>query len=428
MKLNSLPASIVLLLSLSSCAVNYSLDLGNNPPEIAGFSGKHLENISAFAQRYVDEDKFAGVVTMVSRHGEIVHYNAVGQYGLDNDKPVSADTLFRIFSMTKPVTAVAAMMLYEQGKFQMNDPVSIYLPEFKDQKILLDGQLLTPKSPMTMRQLFTHTAGLSYGWTLDNPVDEQYKDAQLFASRDLNEFTEKLSKLPLRFEPGTRYHYSVSSDLLGAVIERLSGQTLDEFFAKNIFVPLGMNDTFFSVPDNKRHRLASSHTWDAKQNKMALVPPEHQRNYTNVTFFSGGGGLVSTISDYMRFCQVFIDGGRSNGVRILGPKTVQYMTGDHLTPEVRAEGVGEYPSLDFYPGQSMALGFGVITNPTIAPSIASKGELSWGGVAGTQFWIDPLEGIVGIAMVQLYRSPWPLRFDFKVATYQSLTELNPASD
>ena len=419
---------IVLVWTLSACTVNYSLDVGSGSPEIAGFSRPHLERISAMTQRYVKEGKYAGVVTMVSRNGTTVHYNAVGQYGIDNDTPVAADTLFRIFSMTKPVTAVAAMMLYEQGKFQMTDPVSKHLPEFKDQKLLLDGQLVTPASPMTMRQLFTHTAGLTYGFTLDNPVDELYKEAQLFESRDLREFSAKLASLPLRFEPGTRYHYSVSVDLLGAVIERLSDQSLETFFAENIFQPLGMNDTFFSVPDDKRQRLASSHYWDTEQNRLTIVTADRQRNYTNVTLYSGGGGLVSTITDYLRFCQIFIGGGSYDGVRILGPKTMEYMSGDHLTPEVRAEGVGQYPSDDLYPGQSMALGFGVITNPIIAPSISSKGELSWSGAAGTQFWIDPLEGIVGVAMVQLYRSPWPLRFDFKVATYQALTELQSHRD
>jgi CubicO group peptidase (beta-lactamase class C family) len=326
--------------------------------------------------------------------------------------------------MTKPITAVAAMILYEEGKYQMTDPVARYLPQFDGQMLQAGDTLIEPASPMTMGQLFTHTAGLTYGWTADNPVDIQYGDAKLFESRDLDEFIEKLAELPLRFEPGTRYHYSVAMDVLGAVVEKLSGQTLEAFFEARIFKPLGMTDTFFSVPAEKIHRLASSHYWDSENNKLALVPPENERSNTNVTLFSGGGGLVSTITDYMRFCEMLIKGGSYNGARLLGPKTVQFMSADHLTPEVRAEGVGQYPSLDFFPGQSMALGFGVIINPGITPAISSKGELSWGGIAGTQFWIDPEEDLIGIAMVQLYRSPWPLRFDFKVATYQALTELN----
>lgn len=396
-------------------------------PEKVGVSTSRLERISDLARRYVEDGKFAGIVTMVSRHGKVIHYDAQGQYGLDNDTPVAADTLFRIFSMTKPVTAVAAMILYEEGKFQMSDPVSKYLPEFRDQKLQNGEELVDPQSPMTMRQLFTHTAGLTYGWTPDNPVDLLYRDAKLIESRDSDEFIAKLAQLPLRFEPGTRYHYSFATDVLGVVVERLSGQSLEVFFEERIFNPLAMTDTFFSVPPDKMHRLASVHYWDGEANEIKLVPQETQRNFQEVTFFSGGGGLVSTIGDYMRFCEMLRNGGSYNGARLLGPKTVQFMSSDQLSPEVRAVGRGEYPSLDFFPGQSMAMGFGVITNPGITPAISSKGELSWGGIAGTQFWIDPEEEIIGIAMVQLYRSPWPLRFDFKVATYQALTEVNSGS-
>lgn len=396
-------------------------------PEKVGVSTSRLERISNLARRYVEDGKFAGIVTMVSRHGKVIHYDAQGQYGLDNDTPVAADTLFRIFSMTKPVTAVAAMILYEEGKFQMSDPVSKYLPEFRDQKLQNGEELVDPQSPMTMRQLFTHTAGLTYGWTPDNPVDLLYRDAKLIESRDSDEFIAKLAQLPLRFEPGTRYHYSFATDVLGVVVERLSGQSLEVFFEERIFNPLAMTDTFFSVPPDKMHRLASVHYWDGEANEIKLVPQETQRNFQEVTFFSGGGGLVSTIGDYMRFCEMLRNGGSYNGARLLGPKTVQFMSSDQLSPEVRAVGRGEYPSLDFFPGQSMAMGFGVITNPGITPAISSKGELSWGGIAGTQFWIDPEEEIIGIAMVQLYRSPWPLRFDFKVATYQALTEVNSGS-
>ena len=401
-----------------------SAELPSIRPEQAGVSSVRLGRISELGRQYVEEGKFAGIVTIVSRHGKVIHFDAVGRYGLDNDKAMDKDALFRIYSMTKAVTAVAAMILYEEGKFQMTDPVSKYLPEFGDQKLQVGEELVDPASPMTMRQLFTHTAGLTYGWTLDNPVDNKYAAAELNESHDSDEFIAKLADLPLRFEPGTRYHYSYATDVLGVVIERISGQSLDTFFAERIFVPLGMNDTFFEVPPEKLHRLASIHYWDDAASELKLVPPDRQRNFQDVTFFSGGGGLISTATDYMRFCEVLRNGGSANGARILGPKTIQFMTSDQLTPEVRAEGVGQYPSLDFFPGQSMALGFGVIINPGITPAVSSRGEISWGGVAGTQYWVDPEEEIIGIAMVQSYRSPWPLRFDFKVATYQALTELH----
>ena len=405
-------------------SISQASELQTSKPEKVSVSAQRLEKIDAMARQYVADGSYSGIVTMLARHGKIIHLNAHGTYGIDNQTPMAADTLFRIYSMTKPITSIAAMMLYEEGKFHMTDPVSKHLPEFAEQKILIDGKLVEPESPMIMRQLFTHTAGLTYGSTLDNPVDHQYKDAQILDSDDLNQFTEKLATLPLRFEPGTRYHYSVSLDVLGAIIERLSGVPLDEFFETRIFQPLGMTDTSFQVSADKRHRLASDQYWDYDNDKIAVVAEDKQRDFDKVTMFSGGGGLVSTIGDYMKFCQMVLNGGSFNGDSLLGPKTVEFFGSDHLTPEVRAEGVGQYPSADLYPGQSMALGLGVIINPALTPSMSSKGELSWGGIAGTKFWIDPQEQFIGIAMVQLYGSPWPLRFDFKVAAYQALMQLN----
>jgi len=397
--------------------------------EKVGMSSQRLERLNDLADHYVEQGNYSGIVTMVARNGNVVHLNAAGHYGVDNPKPMTPDTLFRIYSMTKPITAIAAMMLYEEGKFHIDDPVSKHLPEFAEQKLLVVDEagkesLVTPQSPMTMRQLFTHTAGLTYGTTLDNPVDHQYKDAAIFESKDLGEFSEKLAKLPLRFEPGTRYHYSVSLDVLGAAIERLSGIGLDEFFASRIFKPLAMNDTFFNVPADKIERLASDQYWDYEASKVTAMPAESKRDFENVTLFSGGGGLVSSIRDYMRFCQMILNGGSFDGQQLLSPKTVAFFGSDHLTPEVRAAGRGEYPSADLYAGQSMALGLGVVVEPTMMPSMSSKGELSWGGVAGTKFWINPKEEIIGIAMVQLYRAPTPLKFDMKVATYQAITDLN----
>jgi CubicO group peptidase (beta-lactamase class C family) len=343
--------------------------------------------------------------------------------------PMKMDTLFRIYSMTKPITAIAAMMLYEEGRFHIDDPVSKHLPEFAEQKLLLIDDsgvesLVEPQSPMTMRQLFTHTAGLTYGSTLDNPVDLLYKDANLFETENLSAFSEKLATLPLRFEPGTRYHYSVSLDVLGAAIERLSGMTLAEFFQTRIFDPLGMSDTFFSVPKNKLERLASDQYWDYEKSQVTAMPAAAMRDFSNVTLYSGGGGLVSTIGNYMRFAQMVLNGGSFNGQQLLGPKTVAFFGSDHLTPEVRAAGRGQYPSADLYAGQSMALGLGVVVEPARMPSMSTKGELSWGGVAGTKFWISPEEELIGIAMVQLYRAPTPLKFDMKVAAYQAIIESN----
>ena len=271
----------------------------------------------------------------------------------------------------------------------------------------------------------SHSAGLAYNFGSDHPARAAYQEADIRGSRDLDEYIDRLATVPLRFEPGTRYHYSVATDVLGAMIERLSGMTLEEYFQKRIFAPLGMHDTFFNVPEDKLHRLASNHYWNAEENAMAVVPPERNRPPTGITLFSGGGGLISTAMDYMIFCEMLRDGGRYNGVRILGPKTVQYMTINHLTDDVRNEGAHEYPASHLYPGQSFGLGFGVITDPGQSQVISSAGEFSWGGAANTKFWIDPEEELVAILMTQFLGSPWSddTRYHMKIATYQALTEL-----
>ena len=418
--------TILRIIAVIVLAPLHATELEQVAPEDVGFSSERLDKIMEFVRRDIDAGKMVGTVTMVARHGKIVHFDSAGSYGLDNDKPIDRDALFRIYSMTKPITTVAAMMLYEEGKFQLGDPVSQYLPEFENQKILRDGELVAPQSPMTIEQLMSHSAGLTYGWANDHAAELAYQEAKLGDSRNLDEYIDRLAELPLRFEPGTRYHYSVATDVLGALVERLSGLTLEDFFDKRIFQPLGMHDTFFNVPEDKLHRLASNHYWDAEAGSMAVIPSDRMRPPTNVTLFSGGGGLISTAMDYMIFCEMLRQGGSYDGVRILGSKTVQYMTINHLTDEVRNEGAGEYPASHLYPGQSFGLGFGIITDPGQSQVISSQGEYSWGGAANTKFWIDPEEDLVAILMTQFLGSPWSdeTRFNMKIATYQALTELN----
>lgn len=418
---STLVTAASLLTLTASCL---AADMAVTQAEKVGMSSQQLVKLDEMGQRYIDQKQYSGLVSMVARKGSVVHLKAFGNMSVDNDTPIQTDTLFRIYSMTKPITAVAAMILYEEGKFHLNEPVSKYLPEFADVKVLKDGELVTPSAPMTIRQLFTHSAGLSYGFSTDNSVDEEYRKVKPLDSKDLREFVQKVANIPLRFEPGKRYQYSVSYDVLGAIIERLADMPLDQFFQQRIFQPLGMQDTFFQVPASKFKRLAGDQYWDAANKKLMPVPASNQRNYASVSLFSGGGGLVSSASDYMRFAQMVLNGGSYNGVRILGPKTVQYMGLNHLTPAARAEGVGVFQNADLYAGQSMSLGFGVVTNPALMPATSSMGEISWAGVAGTKFWIDPEEEIIGIAMVQQYSAPWPLRFDMKVATYAAITALN----
>jgi CubicO group peptidase (beta-lactamase class C family) len=415
-----------LLLVITTMVVSVAIQAAELPivdPEQAGFSSDRLQKITEFTQRRVDEGKHAGFVTMVARHGKIVHFEAVGHYGVDNDKPMDKDALFRIFSMTKPVTAVAMMMLYEEDKFQMHDPVSKYLPELANLKLYRNGAITEETFSPTIEQLFTHTAGFTYGFRASEPVDAMYREAELLNSTDLDDFNDRLSKLPLAFEPGIRYHYSVSYDVLGAIIEKISGQSLDVFFRDRIFKPLDMNDTFFSVPKDKLDRLTSNHFWNTEVNALALSVAEQNQSYTDVTLFSGGGGLVSTAMDYMLFCEMLRRGGSFNGARILGPKTIQYMTMNHLTAEVRNNGASDFPESHLYKGQYFGLGFGVMLEPGISEVISSAGEYSWGGAADTKFWIDPQEDLVAILMTQVMWAPWPTRYQMKVATYQALTEL-----
>ena len=418
--------NMICLLLLSLVLPVFASELEFVTPESMGVSSERLGMINEFVRRDIDDGKLVGVVTMVARGGKIMHYETAGKYGLDNDRSIDKDALFRIYSMTKPITTVAAMMLYEEGQFQLGDPVSRYLPEFESQTLYRDGEEFRPASPMTIKQLMSHSAGLTYGNTDDHPVELAYQAARLQESADLNEFVDRLAGIPLRFEPGTRYHYSVATDVLGAVVERLSGMTLEAYFDERIFTPLEMDDTFFNVPDDKLDRLATNHYWNAEADSMAVLPAGMAIPMQGVTLFSGGGGLVSTTMDYMVFLEMLRQGGSYNGVRILGPKTVQYMTIDQLTADVRNNGADEFPASHLYPGQSFGLGFGVITDPGQSGVISSMGEYSWGGAANTKFWVDPEEDLVAILMTQFLGSPWsdPTRFQMKVATYQALTELN----
>ena len=385
--------------------------------ESIGMSTERLKRVDALGKQYVEDRKYSGIVTLVARKGKIVHLKAHGNIGIDNDSPMQTDTLFRIYSMTKPITTIAAMMLYEQGKFHMNDPVSKYLPELSELKVWSNGELVQPTSPMLMRQLFTHSSGLSYGFNQTDPVDIAYQKTGLLSASNLKEFTTKLATLPLRYQPGNRYHYSVGLDVLGAIIEKLSGLPLDVFFAEHIFKPLKMHDTFFEIPQDKKNRLASDQAWDPQNNKVVLVPEGQSLNFENVSLFMGGAGLISSAKDYFRFSQMVLNGGQLEGTRLLSPKTIEYLSLAHMTPEVRA--VGEH---SLHGGQTMALGYGVVTNPELMPAISSKGELSWSGLAGTKFWIDPKEEIIAIALVQLYNAPWPLRLDLKTTIYQAIEE------
>ena len=404
-------------------------------PETQGLSSERLERLSALSEKYVQEGRVSGIVNLVLRNGQVVHYEATGKRGSDNESAMEVDDLFRIYSMTKPVTSVAAMQLYEQGKFQLSDPVTKFVPELKDLKVLNDdGQFEPVTQVMTMHQLLMHTAGMSYGFNARvDLVDQMYIQADLSSATNLDEFVAKLAKLPLRSQPGERYHYSVAVDVTGLIVERISGQRLDKYIQEHILAPLKMNDTFFEVPESERDRFAQNHFINPKTGALvnsdyAPAPYGYRKgvalsDYFDVTLFAGGAGLVSTAMDYARFAEMLRRGGELDGVRILGPKTVKFMTRNHLSEASMHAAWGQTPTADIgRPGFGFGLGLGVVTDSAAIGVLGSDGEYNWGGAAGTIFWVDPVEELVVVSMIQLMQSPWPFRADVKIAVYQALSE------
>ena len=417
---------------------NFSIaQLQKVEPEVVGVSSERLKRVSEISNNYVLKGRVPGIVTMIARKGRLIYFEAYGNRGVESKAKLKKNDLFRIYSMTKPITAIAAMQLYEKGKFHLNDPITKYLPELNNLKRYNSkGELIDVKTEITIQQLLTHTAGFTYGWG-GGTVDKKYEEAKLWESNSSKEFIDKVASLPLLFEPGTKWHYSIAVDITGVLIERLSGKTFSEYLRDNIFKPLGMDDTFFEIPNNKLNRFLPNHSYDKTMNSLVKINEDDTKisagsNYKKVKFYSGGGGLVSTAMDFMIFSECIRNGGIYNGKRIIGPKTVKFITKNHLYGSLsRKGGSGESPSQDTTSidqaesdGFGFGLGFGLNTDSVKRSIIGSDGEYSWGGAAGTIFWIDPVEEISVVSMIQLMRSPWPLREDLKVATYQSLDEIN----
>ena len=426
----------LLFVAATALAAQFAIaDFNLSMPEKQGVSGAQLERLSQLSELYVEQGRVPGIVHLVLRNGEIIHYEAVGQRGANDSTPMKRDDLFRIYSMTKPITSVAAMQLYEQGKFQLSDPVTKFVPELKNLSVLNeDGTMSPAERTMTMHQLLMHTAGFSYGFhPLRDPIDKLYLAADLQKSTDLDAFASNLAELPLRSEPGEIYHYSVAVDITGLVVQRLSGLPLDEYIDRHILKPLQMNDTFFEVPSGKRHRFVQNHIINPQTGSLvdiAYAPAPYgyrkgvaMSDYFDVSLISGGGGLVSTAMDYARFAEMMRRGGTLDGVRILGPKTVSFMTRNHLSEDSMHAAWEQRPTPDIArPGFGFGLGFGVVTDSAAIGVLGSDGEYNWGGAAGTIFWVDPVEELVVVSMIQLMQSPWPFRADVKIAIYQALTE------
>jgi CubicO group peptidase (beta-lactamase class C family) len=398
-------------------------------PEAEGFSSEGIQRLHALLSKEVDDKQLAGAVTVMARHGKIVDFETYGKKDLASGAPMTKDTIFRIYSMTKPVTGVAMMILYEQGKWSPTDPIAKFIPEFAHLKVFkgLDasGQpiLEEPAHPPTMAELMSHTAGFTYGLFGNTPVDKMYRDANVLASGNLQQMIDKLTKLPLLYQPGTKWVYSVSVDIQGYIIEKLSGKTLGEFMQENIFVPLDMRDTAFHVAADKRSRFATLYSFPPGKELTATGGGNLALDYqTEPTMPSGGGGLTGSIRDYLRFCQMLLNGGELDGRRILSPSSVALMRTNRLSPAImNTEGLG-IAFAHISPGYGFGLDFAVFTDPAFIGSTVGKGTYTWGGAAGTWFWIDPTNDVVFVGMIQRLLGPGSPDMDLltRQLVYQAL--------
>jgi len=401
-------------------------------PEDVGISAQQLDRIEKHLKtRYVDPGKITGCLTLVARKGQIAYLRPMGLMDRERNKPMTEDTIFRIYSMTKPITSVALMMLYEQGHFQLADPVWKFIPEWRNLRVYAMGNCpnfitTRPSRHMTIRDLFTHTSGLTYGFMERTNVDAAYRKVVIQEQGKnrgtLKDMIDKLAKLPLEFSPGDYWNYSVSTDVLGYLVEVISGMRFDAYLKSRILDPLGMVDTGFYVPPEKHDRFAANYERTPDKKLRLIDDPVNGVFSQPGTFFSGGGGLVSTASDYFRFCQRVLNGGELDGVRILGRKTVDYMTTNHLpdNKDMASMSVSTYEQVA-PEGSGFGLGFSVILSPVDAGVIGSTGEYSWGGAASTAFWIDPVEDMIVIFLTQFMPSGlFNFRGQLKTIIYPAL--------
>jgi CubicO group peptidase (beta-lactamase class C family) len=395
-----------------------------------GLSTARLQRIDRLLQeRYIDSGRLPCAQTLIARGGEIAHYSTLGQMDVERQRAAQENTIFRIYSMTKPLTSVAFMMLVEEGKVALDDPVHRFIPQWRDLGVY-DGGFLESfrtrrtSAPMRMVDLLRHTSGLTYGFQQRTNVDAAYRKrslGELGGQLPLEAMVEGLAKMPLEFSPGQHWNYSVATDVLGYLVGKISGQPFDEFLRTHILLPLGMLDTDFHVPASKASRFAACYSALPDGRKQLQDDPENSPYLRAPAFVSGGGGLVSTTADYLRFCRMLLNGGELDGVRILSPKTVQLMTTNHLPEgkDLTQLSLSMFSEAT-YAGVGFGLGFSVTVNPARTLLPGSVGEYSWGGMASTYFWIDPLEQLIVIFMTQLMPSAsYPLRRELRTLVYSA---------
>ncbi len=372
-------------------------------------SKEGLEAVAAEMDRLVADGELVGMAAMIARRGSVVFEHAAGALDMETGAPMRLDSLIRIYSMTKPITSAAALMLVDDGKLDLDEPVTRFFPEWAGQTAYEGDDIVPVDPPVTAKHLLLHTSGLSYGYVGNTPVDKAYREAGLiddwdYLVRDTDLLVRKLADIPLLFQPGSRWHYSFSTDVLGQLIERVSGQALDEFLADRMFRPLGMEDVYFDVPANVLDRFGTDHEF--KDGRFVVQDsPRDDPEFIDVTFLSGGGGLVMPTESYLRFCQMMLNGGALDGTRVLKPETVALMASDQLPKGI-------------WPNAGFGLGFAVVTRDGES---TPRGSYSWGGAAGTFFWIDPGNELVAVFMPQYIGMPDAIQEKLKRLVYASLT-------
>ena len=419
-------------------------------PETIGLSSERLQRVSQWLEDQIASERLAGASVAIGRRGQVGYFEAAGQADQAAGRAFARDTIVRIYSMTKPITSVAAMMLYERGCFQLDDPIARYLPEFSRSRVWVGGdapldQTVAAESPITVRQLLTHTSGLTYGFMQTNVVDERYRDEDIEmpgAGMSLAEMVERIAAIPLICQPGSVWNYSVSTDVLGRLVEVWSGKTLDEFFREEIFVPLDMRDAGFHVAEANAPRLAACYAPLSGASLAGVGRAPADQSHERATglklqdaaegsrfleapsLLSGGGGLTASMRDYARFCQMLMAGGELDGRRLLGRKTVEYMRLNHLPDNRDMAAMGQPVwSETSYEGIGFGLGFAVVLDPAKAQVVTSAGEHHWGGAASTFFWLDPAEELFVVLLTQLMpSSTYPLRRELRVRVYQALID------
>ena len=407
-------AILVLSCVFFSIAAFAQLPAVKHPDEV-GISADRLARIHNLMKADVDANRIPGAVLLIARNGKIAYYDAVGFQERKAQKPMSKDSIFRVASMSKPITTVAAMILAEEGKLDVGAPVAQYIPAFKDVKV--GAEKVAPKRAMTVQDLMRHTSGLTYGIFGNSPVDQMYRSANVFGAKSLEDMVATIASLPLLHQPGEFWEYSVSADVLGRVVEVVSGKDLAAFEAERLTGPLKMSDTGFWVDPSKAGRIARPDVVNPLlSNDLTVRPP----------VLSGGGGMVSTAGDYARFCQMLLNGGELDGVRILSPKTIALMTSDQLPPNTERHTPVAMSLGAFGPtpenGTSFGLGFAVRVDPGRNPLPGSVGDFSWGGITGTLFWVDPKEKLVAVMMVQVPQAMLGVYWrQTRTMVYQALT-------